>query len=1207
VSTPSPVAAGSMVVQNITATAGFAYGVIGADLHVFGDGTPLYLLLEYQEPSAEDPALLLKLPSRMLNSHSAVVDFIGRDDERAEIKTWREEKTRIGVRWMHAPGGQGKTRLADQVARDSKDDGWKVVFAVYGSGSVLQPGASQDLRLDGVSGLLLIIDYADRWPLTHLTWLLSNALLHQTGVPTRVLLLARTAAGWPALRGALDNYRASTSQRFLGPLVDKAGGRDQVFAAARDAFATLYGIADPTVISVPDHVNDEATGRALTVHIAALVAVDAYARGQQPPADMSSFTSYLLDRERAHWTRMYESRLKGLDYQTPPGVMTRAVFTATLTGALSYSDGEQVLTQLGLGLPANRVLVDHAACYPPPGSAPDSVLEPLGPDRLAEDFLALTLPGHPADQPQQPWAAATATALLSGDLLPASTSRAVTFLSAAAHRWPELGEQYLFRLLLRNPKLAVAAGSAALTTLASIPNLDIAVLEAIEPILPGTSHVDLDVGAAAVAQRLTDHRLAATDDLTERARLYVSLSGRLTHAGRHQEALTASREAVTIYRLLAQTSPAMYEPRLARALVNLGAELSWVGQRKEALAPSEEAVDLYRRLAKLHPDTFLSSLATSSMNLGGRLAELGQRQQALGPTQESVVTHWHLVQRSLARSEPVDGEPGLASALTQYGARLADVGRHDEALTFAQMSVDLYRRLTKTNPAAHEPGFALALKELGARLGTVGRLEQALDSAQEAVTVHRHLAEANPAAYFPELAGSLNHLGMSLARLGRVKEALATGQESVVIRRQLAQANPDFYGPELAGSLNNLTGILLSLGRSEEALAQGRECVEIYRLLAKAHPTRFRPLLENALAGLVRVTAKVGHTTEALALTHEALAAHRELVAADPTTYLPHLAAAVTRFRLEFQAAGRDQEATTLDEEAVTHYRQLAAANPTTYLFQLASALERLLTQLDATGRADEALTARKETVATARQLAEADPASFLLRLAATLNDLVVRLDATGRADETLTVINESVNTFRQLVAADAATYLPHLAITLGRFGVGLDAAERRDEALAAMEEAVAHYRQLVAADAATYLPQLALTLESVVSQLDRAGRVDEALTARTESVTIVRQLADADQVTYLPQLAEVLRNLGGRLDAIGRREEALAPMKEAISLLRQLAAIDPASLPRLVGALTNFSQMLGEAGRTTEAQAIQSEAASLRSTTHKPLPRDES
>ena len=41
-----------------------------------------------------------------------------------------------------------------------------------------------------------------------------------------------------------------------------------------------------------------------------------------------------------------------------------------------------------------------------------TVLEPLCPDRVAEDFVALTVPGHAADYPAQAWAADTAGAVL---------------------------------------------------------------------------------------------------------------------------------------------------------------------------------------------------------------------------------------------------------------------------------------------------------------------------------------------------------------------------------------------------------------------------------------------------------------------------------------------------------------------------------------------------------------------------------------------------------------------------------------------------------------------------------------------------------------------------------------------------------------------------------------------------------------------------
>ena len=227
--------------QNVTATNGFAYGTIGADIHVFGDGTPLYLLQSWQEPGDADPEWLLELPSRMLNARFAVVAFTGRESELAELAYWRDNGPRLAFRWLHAPGGQGKTRLAAQFARQSAGAGWKVVTAIHGPGSVLPPPGSQDMSLAGAAGLLLIVDYADRWPLTHLTWLFSNSLFHQAGVATRVLMLARTHDAWPAIRATLTEQQAGTTSQFLAPLPEGPGQRGDMFATARDSSQPATG------------------------------------------------------------------------------------------------------------------------------------------------------------------------------------------------------------------------------------------------------------------------------------------------------------------------------------------------------------------------------------------------------------------------------------------------------------------------------------------------------------------------------------------------------------------------------------------------------------------------------------------------------------------------------------------------------------------------------------------------------------------------------------------------------------------------------------------------------------------------------------------------------------------------------------------------------------------------------------------------------
>lgn len=225
---------------------------------------------------------------------------------------------------------------------------------------------------------------------------------------------------------------------------DEAGERVEMFAVARKNFAARYGITDPAAIATiaaPGPLEPGAFDITLAVHAAALAAVDAHARHVRPPADSAGLTAYLLNREGRGWRRLYETRLEGLDFRAPPSVMARTVFTAALTGSASYRQGRDPARLDVEGHP-DRLLSDHAACYPP--TAADSVLEPLYPDRLAEDVLALSLRGHTVTAyPADPWSAAATPGLASRDdegIPPSYIARALTFLAAAPH--PAAGRTY---------------------------------------------------------------------------------------------------------------------------------------------------------------------------------------------------------------------------------------------------------------------------------------------------------------------------------------------------------------------------------------------------------------------------------------------------------------------------------------------------------------------------------------------------------------------------------------------------------------------------------------------------------------------------------------------------------------------------------------------------------------------------------------------
>ncbi|MEV7021523.1 tetratricopeptide repeat protein [Kitasatospora sp. NPDC093558] len=886
--------------QNITVSAGYAHGVIGADIHVFGDGLPLYVLENFRPTAQEDPQWLAELPSRMLNSRFAVVGFTGRAEELRQLEQWREGRPRLALRWLHAPGGQGKTRLAGRFADESLTAGWKVVTATHGPGSVLSPGRSEDLRLDGCPGVLLIVDYADRWPQSHLTWLLSNALLHRPDVPARVLLLARTPDPWPPLRAALAGYRPHLSSQALEPLSGESGQRAEMFEAARTSFAARYGIADPGAVDPPGPLEHPDYGLTLAVHMAALVAVDAHRSGRRPPQDMAGLTVYLLDREQLHWVRLHGDGTHELDparrtFRTPPAAMNRAVFTAVLTGAVSRPIGTAVLAAQGLEPSPEQILTDHAVCYPPADPARDTVLEPLYPDRLAEDFLALTFPGHPADYPAQDWAPATAGQLLRvGDdrTPPAWAPRAIAFLAAAAVRWPHLGPQCLFPVLLQEPELALTAGSAALTDLAAIPAVGLDVLEAVAVHLPERNAGDLAVGIAAVTRGLAERQLARSEDPAHRAQVLFNLGARLAAAGQYADSVEATREAVALYRRLTTAHPPvrprpprtglLRRPRavlallgpimrremvqelgrlqafhesvgfsigLAHSLVNLSVALVYLGRWEEAESAAREAIGFIRqgpwgdkaRRMDAGLDQALHSLSAAQ-------AGLGRYQEGLNSSREAVEI---LRKRARVTNRPID-RARLATALSEYGVLLGRLGRRREALRVTEEAVRIQRALAREDSATHGPELSSHLNNLGRRRADVGDYPKAARATEEAIAMLRGLAETNPAVYRPQLARALGNL--SLQRAEDTRGALEAVEEAVRLYRELAGTAPEIQ-PGLAMSLCTLGGRLSELGRHREAVAAAEEAVALLRGPAEANPVAMDIELAIALGTLAQVRA----------------------------------------------------------------------------------------------------------------------------------------------------------------------------------------------------------------------------------------------------------------------------------------------------------------------------------------------------------------
>ena len=206
--------------------------------------------------------------------------------------------------------------------------------------------------------------------------------------------------------------------------------------------------------------------------------------------------------------------------------------------------------------------------------------------------------------------------------------------------------------------------------------------------------------------------------------------------------------------------------------------------------------------------------------------------------------------RALAEKDPDVYNPALAGSLNDFGNRLSDIRKHEEALAATQEAVGLYRGLAEKSPDAYNSKLAMSLNNLGNRLSDIRKYEEALAATQEAVNLRRALTKKSPDAYNPDLAGSLTNLGNRLSAIEKHKEALEVTQEAVELYRALAEKSPDAYNLDLAGSLNNLSNRLSATEKHEEALAVAQEAVEFYRDLAEKSPDAYNPALAMSLTNL---------------------------------------------------------------------------------------------------------------------------------------------------------------------------------------------------------------------------------------------------------------------------------------------------------------------------------------------------------------------
>ncbi|MEU7552159.1 tetratricopeptide repeat protein [Streptomyces sp. NPDC044571] len=967
------------------------------DMVVYGGEEP-YRLADWPARGEVPPVEKAReQPSVLLRAANGLIEFTGRESELRDLQAWRDATASgaMEVLLIHGAGGQGKTRLAGHVAGLWQRDGW-MVLAAHHRRDRSAPDAFVAPDLQGAVGILVTVDYAERWDTTDLLTLLKDvqAGAAASASPVRVLLLARPAGTWwHSLAGRIQRDVGLVPGRLaLTPLEDGPSlTRTSLFASARDRFADLLGVPSAKHVDPPAALADhEAYRLVLAVHMAAMAAVLAHDgehdREAAPPVDPAEVSALLLGRERDHWEAMH-APIREKPLATAPDAMGQLVYLATVTGPLGYVDANSALGRADVESreAAGQLLKDHAVCYPPaggvvggPGRQATTVLEPLYPDRLGEDFVALLTPGHDYEFPADPWADGAPARLLSPEPgrdaaepgVPVWAGPALTTLVEAAGRWPHLAQEQLFPLLTAHPGLALQATGATLAALVRLEGIDVELLRRIDALVPAHRHVDLDVGIAVLASRLAEHGLAGATSPAQRALIHTALSVRLRNAGLGLDALHASHQALELWRDLAESDPQAYRPELAASLGNHANLLAEAGRRGEAARVSQEAGELWVELVRDSPGAYASDLARTMGNHANRLADVGWWREAAALSEKTLVLH-----AELAAGDWDAHAESLGHSLNNHALWLSAVGRRDEAVPVSERAVAVRRRLAAVNRGAHLPDLAATLHNHGALLGQLGRWDEAMAISQETLDLKRQLVAVNRQGHLAQLAGTLTNHASILQELGRRQEAGVVSEESIDLHRELVTGNRDAHLPALAGSINNYALLLEELGRSDDALPLSREAVELYQELAEVNRGAFLPQLAQVSTNHALLLARLRRTDEAVAVSRETHVLWRQLVAVDRELHLSKLATSANNHAVWLREQGQLDESVPFSQEAVSLYREVAEARPEQYLPILAVSLGNhvnLLTQLE---RWAEAVHPAAQAAGLYQQLAGVDPA----------------------------------------------------------------------------------------------------------------------------------------------------------------------------------------------------------------------------------------
>lgn len=690
-------------------------------------------------------------PSTMLRAERSLVTLIGRESELARLEQWCIRDDDFDVRVVTAGAGEGKTRLALELAQHLRGSGWNTAFL-----SPTAPGADAALNLPNCPQLL-VADYAET-RVDQLNDFFTGLLEYGLQDKVRLLLLARSATDWwKGLCAKSSEIADLLAESTIQPLEHLTASRDvveSVYSSAISAFSADLATA-PHGRSVAPYKKYETVLDILEDALADVLGSASIGTGLQS-------TDRLLSHERGYI--LATARAEGIDLLDAVDA-NRIAAILTLFGASDEDQATDLVGECNPDLPVNsrrRIARLFRRLYPGVGT----YIQGLRPDALAEDLLAEVL----SEDGRLPGWSAERVARRTPD----QRRRAFTILARASTRHGDVESQL---------NLAVTGGdhevlAVAFSVAAQVEDPAM-LINSISQAVEGRPDVD----ARSMLGHIPDETVAMAELAANLARtamaslpvpdamnavdveLAMACSNRFSDAGWIADAASSAEVAVDRLWVVAQDNPTRRV--LGRALTNLSNRLWETGYLADAVAPAREAVKV---LTAACGDDL--EVASARNNLAFRLSEVDDSKNAIVEALEAL----RLCQLS-ANADQHGVNRTLGAVLNNLTCCYLADGASDRAFAYGKQAVTLRRTQAVSDRDRFLPALARTLANAAPAAAACGDDEFASHLITEARSLHAITGRRAQIFRFEEAESAAIHAVM-LSRGGDMIAAIETADEA---------------------------------------------------------------------------------------------------------------------------------------------------------------------------------------------------------------------------------------------------------------------------------------------------------------------------------------------------------------------------------------------------------------------------------------------